>query len=83
MDQSINEDRDDVLVYSTEPITEKIEVTGPIKVNLWASTDAKDADFIAKLIDTTPDGKAIILSEGIVNAKYPSHIVLPIIPIEK
>lgn len=70
IDQGPNEDREDVLVYTTEPLTEPVEVTGPIKMKLWASTDAKNTDFIAKLIDTRPDGRALILTEGIVNAKY-------------
>ncbi|OIK15896.1 hypothetical protein BIV60_07160 [Bacillus sp. MUM 116] len=69
-DQREIEERDDVLVYSTEPLTEAVEVTGPVKVKLWSSTDAQDTDFTAKLVDTAPDGKAIILTEGIVNAKY-------------
>ncbi|MDQ6595569.1 CocE/NonD family hydrolase [Bacillus salipaludis] len=69
-DQREIEEREDVLVYSTEPLTEAIEVTGQVKVKLWASTDAKDTDFTAKLVDTAPDGKALILTEGIVNAKY-------------
>ncbi|MDP4157617.1 MAG: CocE/NonD family hydrolase, partial [Bacillota bacterium] len=70
IDQSLNEEREDVLVYSSNPLKEAMEVTGPIKVKLWASTDAKDTDFTAKLVDTAPDGRAIILTEGIVNAKY-------------
>lgn len=70
IDQSSIEEREDVLVYTTAPLTEAVEVTGPIKVKLWASTDAKDTDFTAKLVDTAPDGRAIILTEGIVNAKY-------------
>lgn len=69
-DQRVIEEREDVLVYSTEPLIDAVEVTGPVKVKLWASTDAKDTDFTAKLVDTTPDGKALILLEGIVNAKY-------------
>ncbi|MEH7547823.1 CocE/NonD family hydrolase [Bacillus sp. OTU2372] len=69
-DQSEIEEREDVLVYSTEPLTEAVEVTGPVKVKLWALTDAKDTDFTAKLVDTAPDGRAINLAEGIINAKY-------------
>ncbi|MFP5116208.1 CocE/NonD family hydrolase [Bacillaceae bacterium C204] len=69
-DQRAIEVREDVLVYSTQPLTEAIEVTGPVKVKLWASSDARDTDFTAKLVDTRPDGKALILAEGIVNAKY-------------
>ncbi|MCM3729602.1 CocE/NonD family hydrolase [Neobacillus cucumis] len=69
-DQSEIEEREDVLVYSTAPLTEAVEVTGPVKVKLWALTDAKDTDFTAKLVDTAPDGRAINLAEGIINAKY-------------
>ncbi|MDQ0201230.1 CocE/NonD family hydrolase [Neobacillus ginsengisoli] len=64
------EERLDVLVYSTEPLTDSVEVTGPVKMKLWASSDAKDTDFTAKLVDKAPNGKALILAEGIVNSKY-------------
>lgn len=70
VDQSFIEEREDVLVYTTDPLREAVEVTGPIKVQLYASTNVKDTDFTAKLVDTAPNGKAIILTEGIVQAKY-------------
>jgi putative CocE/NonD family hydrolase len=69
-DQREIEERQDVLVYSTEPLIEPIEVTGPVKLKLWASSDAKDTDFTAKFVDEAPDGKSMILADGIVNAKY-------------
>jgi putative CocE/NonD family hydrolase len=69
-DQGGVEDRDDVLVYTTEPLTSPVEVTGPIKVKLWASTDAEDTDFTAKLVDVLPDGTAFNLADGIIRAKY-------------
>ncbi|MCP1491452.1 putative CocE/NonD family hydrolase [Peribacillus frigoritolerans] len=69
-DQSEIEKRNDVLVYASEQLKEALEVTGPVKVKLFASTDAADTDFTAKLVDESPDGTAIILTEGIVNAKY-------------
>ena len=69
-DQLEIEERLDVLVYSTEPLTDEVEVTGPVKMKLWASSNAKDTDFTAKLVDKAPNGKALILAEGIVNAKY-------------
>ncbi|WP_404450572.1 CocE/NonD family hydrolase [Virgibacillus necropolis] len=69
-DQRKIEERDDVLVYTTEPLNEPVEVTGPIKVKLWASTDVKDTDFTAKLIDVLPDGTAYNLADGIVRARY-------------
>ncbi|HEY9576764.1 MAG TPA: CocE/NonD family hydrolase, partial [Pseudobacillus sp.] len=69
-DQSDIEEREDVLVYTSAPLSRAVEVTGPVKVKLWASTDAKDTDFTAKLVDIAPSGKAFILTEGIVNTRY-------------
>ncbi|MBA9025300.1 CocE/NonD family hydrolase [Peribacillus huizhouensis] len=70
LDQREIERRDDVLVYTSEPLERALEVTGPIKVILWAKTDAADTDFTAKLIDVMPDGKAYNLTDGIVRAMY-------------
>jgi uncharacterized protein len=64
------ETREDVLVYTSEPLTEPLEVTGPVKVKLWAKTDAIDTDFTAKLVDVMPDGKAFNLTDGIVRTTY-------------
>ena len=50
-DQRKMEERPDILVYSTEPLKEGIEVSGPIEVTLYVSSDAKDTDFTVKLID--------------------------------
>lgn len=69
-DQGVIEDRQDVLVYSTPPLSKPLEVTGPVKVILWASTDAADTDFTAKLVDVMPDGTPFNLADGIVRAKY-------------
>ncbi len=48
----------DVLVYSTPPLAEDTEVTGPVTLDLYAKTSAADTDFTAKLVDVGPDGKA-------------------------
>ncbi|MBS4212891.1 CocE/NonD family hydrolase [Neobacillus rhizophilus] len=69
-DQRQLEERGDVLVYTSEPLAEALEVTGPVKVILWAKTDAVDTDFTAKLIDVLPDGTAFNLTDGIVRASY-------------
>ena len=53
-----------------EPLERPLEVTGPVKVKLWVSTDAPDTDFSAKLVDVAPDGKAWNLTDGIVRLKY-------------
>ena len=64
------ERRDDVLVYTSKPVTADTEVCGPIKVTLYAATSAKDTDFTAKLIDVWENGFAERLSDGIVRARF-------------
>ena len=59
-----------MLVYSTPPLEQDLEVTGPVTLDLYASTSAVDTDFTAKLVDVGPDGTAINLTEGILRAKY-------------
>ena len=58
LDQRPMETRNDILVYSTEPLKQGMEVSGPIDVTLYVSSDAKDTDFTVKLIDVLPDGTA-------------------------
>jgi uncharacterized protein len=62
--------RDDVLVYETEPLTEEVEVTGPIEVELHASSSAPDTDFMAMLIDVWPNGFRQRLCDGMVRARF-------------
>jgi putative CocE/NonD family hydrolase len=69
-DQRKAELRTDVLVYTTEALSVPLEVTGPISVTLYASTDAKDTDWTAKLVDVHPDGYAQNLQDGIIRARY-------------
>jgi hypothetical protein len=59
------EARNDVLVYSTAPLTEAVEVTGPVKAELFVATDAPCTDFTVKLVDVHADGNAYNLSDGI------------------
>ena len=69
-DQRKNETRPDVLVYTTEALKEGMEVSGPIEVTLYVSSDAKDTDFTVKLIDVHPDGRAFNLDETIQRMRY-------------
>ncbi len=64
------ERRDDVLVYSTEPLKEDIIICGPIKMILYASSSAPDTDFTAKLLDVWENGFAQRLSDGIIRARF-------------
>jgi putative CocE/NonD family hydrolase len=69
-DQREVEKRADVLVYSTGPLQQDVEVTGPVTLDMFASTSAADTDFTGKLVDVAPDGTAINLTEGILRARY-------------
>ncbi len=69
-DQRKIEIRQDVLVYTSEILKRRIEVTGFIDAVLSVSSDAKDTDFTAKLVDVYPDGRAFNVQEGILRARY-------------
>ena len=69
-DQRKMETRPDILVYTTDPFKDGTELSGPITVTLYASSDAKDTDFTVKLIDVYPDGRAFNLDETIQRARY-------------
>ena len=69
-DQRKVEERQDVLVYSTAPLEHDLEVTGPVRLDFFASSSAVDTDFTAKLVDVYSDGTAINLCEGILRARY-------------
>ena len=69
-DQRALQHRRDILSYATPPLETPLEVTGPITVNLWAASSARDTDFVVKLIDVWPDGFAQELCHGIVRARY-------------
>ena len=68
--------RADVLVFSTPPLEQDLEITGPISVKLWISSSARDTDFTTKLIDVYPpsadypDGYALNLTDSIIRARY-------------
>jgi putative CocE/NonD family hydrolase len=57
-------------VYSSAPLAEPLEVTGPLEVVLHAATSARDTDWVAKLCDVDPEGVSRILAEGVIRARY-------------
>jgi putative CocE/NonD family hydrolase len=79
-DQRTVEERPDVLVYTSPPLKKDLEVTGPVKAVVYASSSAVNTDFTAKLVDVYPDGRAIRICEGIIRADHrdpapPSNIL--------
>jgi putative CocE/NonD family hydrolase len=70
LDQRKMEERPEILVYSSEPLKEGLEVDGPIETTLYVSSDVKDTDVTVKLIDVQPDGTAYNLDETIQRLRW-------------
>jgi hypothetical protein len=77
VDQRAVERRPDVLVFSSPPLAENMEVTGAVRVELYAATSAKDTDFTAKLVDVFPNGEARNLTDGILRLRYRASLENP------
>jgi len=69
-DQRKMEARPDILVYTSDPLKEGMEVSGPIELTLYVGSDRKDTDFTVKLLDVYPDGRAYNLDESIQRMRY-------------
>lgn len=69
-DQAPLDERADILRFVSDPVDAPMEITGPIRATLYASSDARDTDFMAKLIVVKADGRAINLVDGVIRARY-------------
>jgi hypothetical protein len=64
------ESRSDVLRFSTQPLTENLEIAGPVTVDLYVSSDRTDTDLSVRLCDVYPDGRSMIMADGIARARF-------------
>jgi predicted acyl esterase len=79
LDQRSVEVRSDVLVYTSDRLTEDLEVTGPLRTILYVSTSVNDTDFTAKLVDVQPDGRPLLVSDGIQRLRYRLSLDKPVL----
>jgi putative CocE/NonD family hydrolase len=70
VDQSDVETRADVLVYTSAPLDTDLRIAGPLKAVLTFASDAPDTDLVARLVDVSPDGKALNIQEGALRLRY-------------
>lgn len=70
VDASVVQRREDVLVYTTESLTHDIDAVGPLRFILYASSSAVDTDFVVRISDVFPDGRAIQLQNGMLRARF-------------
>ncbi|MGN6564943.1 MAG: CocE/NonD family hydrolase [Thermomicrobiales bacterium] len=84
LDQGPNEDRPDVLCYTSDALSAAYTVLGPVSVTLFAASSAPDTDWVARLVDVYPDGRAMLVADGIVRGSrresYPAPGVIRPVP---
>ena len=68
-DQRSLENREDVLVFTTDVLSDPVWITGPVKARLFVSSDCPDTDFNVKLTDVYPDGRSMLISDGIIRMR--------------
>lgn len=78
LDQMPVEGRSDVLVYTSSPLAEDLEVTGPIRTVLYVSTSVNDTDFTSKLVDVYPSGRPLMVTDGIQRLRYRLSLDKPV-----
>jgi len=77
LDQREIEGRGDTLLFTSEPLAAPLEVTGRLTARLWVSSSAPDTDFTAKLTDVYPDGRSMLVCDGIRRARYRESYAKP------
>jgi uncharacterized protein len=78
LDQSVVEQRSDVLVYSSPVLNDDLEVTGPVRAKLFIATSVNDTDFTAKLVDVQPGGRPLSITDGILRLRYRLSLDKPV-----
>ncbi len=76
-DQRPVEGRKDVILFTTPVLTQPVEATGRIRVRLWGSSSCKDTDFTAKLTDVYPDGRSLLVLDGVIRAAFRDSLSKP------
>lgn len=76
-DQSDVEARSDVLVYTSEPLSQDLRIAGPLRAHLVVSSSAADTDLVARLVHVWPDGRATSIQEGALRLRYRDGVRRP------
>jgi putative CocE/NonD family hydrolase len=77
VDQADVESREDVLVYTSDPLTKDFRIVGPLALSLDVATSVRDTDFVAKLVDVWPDGRTVNIQSGVLRLRYRDGITRP------
>ena len=77
MNQNRIESRGDVVLFTSEPLAEPLEVTGRVKAKVFVSSSAADTDLSVRLCDVYPDGKSYLIAEGMLRLRYRKSLEKP------
>jgi putative CocE/NonD family hydrolase len=76
-DQARVEARQDVLVFTSEPMAHELEVTGRVRFNAWVAAETVDTDVVARLCDMGPDGRSFNIMDGILRLRFRNGLYNP------
>ncbi len=79
VDQREVESRDDVLVYTSDPLDADLRIAGPLSAKLRVSSTARDTDIVARLVHVWPDGRATNIQEGALRMRYRDGVARPVL----
>jgi len=71
------ESRRDVLLFTTDPLAEPVEVTGRVRAKIYVASSAVDTDLSVRLCDVYPDGKSYLMAEGMLRLRYRNSFEKP------
>lgn len=77
LDQQSVEAREDVLVFTSAPVEQPLALAGSVTATLYVATDGPDTDFVARLVDVYPDGRAMSLTDGVTRLRYRDGLASP------
>lgn len=77
LDQRVNQGRQDVLVFSSDPLDADTEVTEAIQLRLFFSTNVPDTDFFATVSDAYPGGRAVLITQGTLRTRFRESLTEP------
>ncbi len=77
VDQADVEVRDDVLVYTSEPMAQDLRIAGPLQAHIVLSSTAPDTDLVLRLVHVRPDGLATNIQEGALRLRYRNGVTAP------
>jgi len=71
------EDRNDLLLFTSDPLTEQLRIAGPVTTQLYVSSDTPDTDLVLRLTDVDPQGRSVLIQEGGLRLRYRNGFLEP------